>query len=158
MKNYQKQDKKWKVGRVEEKDSERVWEIRNHPLVREKSGNPEIIPLENHKKWFCQKYFGDKKNFCYVLGDDKGAVGYCRFDHDEQRNLFVVSIAVDPNHHSKGLGSRLLLQSLEKLKEKSKTGVFAEVKKGNPASARLFEKTGFEKTDEDEENFYFIKK
>ncbi|MCX6762607.1 MAG: GNAT family N-acetyltransferase [Candidatus Moranbacteria bacterium] len=148
----------YKIRRVEKKDVERIWEIRNHPLVRKCSGSSEIIDLERHKNWFHDKYFENKNNFCYVLSNGINLAGYCRFDYSEEGKAQIVSIAIDPENQSRGLGTQLLSQSLKKLKDKQNISVLAEVKKNNIASTKLFEKNGFEKCREDEENYYYLKR
>lgn len=165
MKNIKNNIKNGKVGNIEirrasKEDVNRIWEIRNHPIVRENSGNTEVIPLENHLKWFNKKYFEGGGNFCYVLKEKNKSVGYCRFDFDENKNIYVVSIALDPGNHGKGLGSQLLVRSIGKLEDELKASavLFAEVQKNNIPSVKLFEKNGFLKNAEDENNFYFIKK
>ena len=142
---------------AEKKDAERIWEIRNSPLVREKSGNSEIIELEDHKKWFYGKYFENGNNFCFVLKKEIKTIGYCRFDYDEKHSIYVLSIAINSNNQSRGLGSRLLERSLALLQKMQKGLVLAEVKKDNDVSGKLFERNGFKKQKEDEKNYYYIK-
>jgi ribosomal protein S18 acetylase RimI-like enzyme len=147
----------YKIEAVKEEYSQRVWEIRNHSSVRKNSGNSEIISFENHQRWFHKKYFEKENNFCYVLKDKKNIAGYCRFDYDKGEEAYVISIAIDPENQSKGLGSRLLSQSLKKMKNKKKIPLLAEIKKENSASIKLFEKNGFEKYKENKGGFYYRK-
>lgn len=147
----------YKIRKVEEKDVEKIWEIRNHPLIRKNSGNSELITLQNHKEWFHNKYFKNKNNFCYVLCNEINLAGYCRLDYSEEEKAYIVSIAIDPENQSRGLGTRLLSQSLEKMKNKQNILVLAEVKKDNIASIKLFERNAFKKYREDEENYHYQK-
>lgn len=146
----------FKILRAKEVDAQRIWEIRNDPLARQNSGNQEIIPIESHLKWFHKKYFENQGNYCYVLKNEKLIAGYCRFDHDGDRNSYLVSIALDPRYSGKGLGTRLLAMSLEKFRDNRHVTVLAEVKKNNVPSRKIFEKNGFEKYKEDEENYFFL--
>lgn len=136
---------------VSREDSKRIWEIRNHPLARENSGNSEEIPFEKHDQWFENKYFKNGKSVCFILETEENIVGYCRFDADEEKR-YTISIAVDYDYQGKGLGRLLLSESLKKLTKNKE--ILATVKKRNPASIKLFQKNNFESYKEDEENFY----
>lgn len=146
------------IREVEKKDSKRIWEIRNNPLVRNISGNTEFIAFKDHEKWFNDKYFKNENNYCYILGNKTSLVGYCRLDYNEEKKAYIVSIAINPENHGKGFGIQLLFESLEKLKNIQDCLVLAEVKKDNFASIKLFEKTGFEKYKEEGNNYYYQKK
>lgn len=147
----------YKLRKTEKKDAEKVWEIRNHDLIRKNSSNSGLISLEDHKKWFLNKYFNKQKNFCYILEDESKMIGYCRLDYDLEEKAYVVSIAVNPEKHGKGLGNFLLSGSLEKLCDDSENIFLAQVKRNNIPSAKLFERNGFKKYKEDEENYYYRK-
>jgi UDP-2,4-diacetamido-2,4,6-trideoxy-beta-L-altropyranose hydrolase len=130
---------KFIVRRASVEDAQRIWEIRNHPLSRKESLNTEEISLADHISWFSAKYLANSKDNCSVLEIDKKTVGYCRLDVQDSK--YIVSIAIDPDHHGKGLGTFLLGESLHQL-NLDKT-VLATVRKDNPASLRIFEKNGF---------------
>jgi ribosomal protein S18 acetylase RimI-like enzyme len=147
--------KEYKLGRAEEKDIETIWAIRNHPLVRKNSGSSSFITLQNHKKWFRDKYFENKNNFCYVLCDGSRPVGYCRFDYNEKERVYIISIARDPENKNRGLGTILLSKSMEKIRYKKNDLVLAEIRKDNIASIKLFEKNGFKKYGESEEVYKY---
>jgi ribosomal protein S18 acetylase RimI-like enzyme len=137
---------------AELKDSKRIWEIRNHPLMRKLSGNQEEISPEKHISWFENKYFGGADNLCFVLESQGKVAGYCRFDSDQAGN-YVISIALAYGYQGNGLGHSLLSGSLNKLKTGKE--VIAIVKKENESSLKLFKKNNFKLDKEDEENFYF---
>lgn len=136
-------------------DTQRIWEIRNHPVSRKYSSNPEIIPLENHIKWFKRKYFDHPaENFCFVLENSSGLIiGYCRFDYNCDYNNFLISVAVDSDYHGQDLGHMLLKSSLKKFKKRGK--MIAEVQKDNKPSIKLFQKNNFKIFKEDKKNFVF---
>ncbi len=133
-------------------DSESIWRIRNHPLMRRQSGSQEEIPLEKHNLWFENQYFKGRDNYCFVLQKDGLVVGYCRFDSDHN-NQHVVSIALDPDYQGKGLGYLLLNGSLKKLR--IKTDVLATVRRGNKPSLKLFSRSNFEIYNKDKKNIFF---
>jgi len=138
---------------IKKEDSRRVWEIRNHPLVRQNSNNPEVIPLEKHQEWFEKRYFSHNDNHCLVLENEKKeAIGYCRFDFSEKDNVYIISIALDPNYHGRGLGNQLLNGALQEFN--SDKDILAEIKKDNISSIKLFEKNNFKTYKKDKANYY----
>lgn len=143
------------IRSVKSEDSERIWQIRNHPLIRQQSGSQEEIPFEKHNLWFKKKYFSGDNNLCFVLEKENKVVGYCRFDSDD-KGCCIISIALDYDHQGKGLGHLLLSESLQKFERNIE--ILATVKKGNIASLKLFQKNNFKLDKEDEENFYLKQK
>ena len=136
---------------VKSEDSERIWQIRNHPLMRQQSGSQEEISFEKHNLWFKKKYFSGDDNLCFVLEKKNKVVGYCRFDSDD-KGRYVISIAFDYDYQGKGLGRLLLSESLQKLERNVE--ILATIKKKNESSLKFFQKNNFEWDKEDEENFY----
>jgi ribosomal protein S18 acetylase RimI-like enzyme len=64
----------------------------------------------------------------------------------EEKAGYVYYIAVDSSHQGRGIGSRLLLDSIEYLSSKGATEVYASVGEDNVPSNRLFRGHGFRKT------------
>lgn len=142
-----------KIGKVQKKDSKRIWEIRNHPLVRKNSNNPKVISFENHKKWFEEKYFSGLNNHCFVLKDKEKVIGYCRFDFNQKDSAYITSIALDPEFQGRGWGHLLLSESLKKIKQNK--DILAKVKKNNLSSIKLFQRNNFKLYKENKKNYYF---
>lgn len=132
-------------------DAQRIWEIRNEPAALAVAASPEIIPIAQHIAWFNSKYFTDKGHVCFVAEADQNVVGYCRFDLNGDH--YLNSIAIASSMHGKGIGTLLLRQSIEQL-HTSKT-ILAEVRKHNIVSIKMFERCGFKKMSEDDQNLYF---
>lgn len=148
-------EKKIIIRRGEINDSKRIWEIRNHPAIRRLSNSTGNILFKEHDAWFKNKYFRDGNNYLFVLESGRGKViGYCRYDLREAEENYIISIAIDCDYHGKGLGYLLLKSSLGELPVEN-TFIAAEIKKNNIASIKIFEKSGFKKTKEDENNFYY---
>ncbi len=116
-------------------DSEALWRIRNHDVVRNMSHDATPIPWERHTAWFAGYLPRDDKR-AFVLEQDGRVVGYCRIDQG------LVSIAIDPEHHHQGLGRQLLIQAVQQSHDQWPT-IVAECRKNNPVSLRLFENAGF---------------
>lgn len=124
-------------------DGKRVWELRNDPIARHWSRTPAEIPFD--QKWFLDKYFGGGKNQCCVLEYRGQVVAYCRIDYQEKEGAFEVSIAVDSTLQGRGLGTKILMESVKLFAHRP---LLAHIKKGNAISLRLFEKQGFAITGE----------
>lgn len=156
MKDNELQIKNFAIRKVEGQDSYCIWKIRNHPYIRAVSDNTEIILFENHSFWFKEKYFSGQDNHCFVLAiSDNKVIGYCRFDFDDKEKHYVISIAIDPDFQGKGLGHKLLSESLRKVG--ANKIIFAKIKRDNARSIKLFEKNGFSVKNEDENNYYLIR-
>ncbi len=139
------------VRNIQKSDARRVWEIRNHPEVRKFSGSQDVISFENHSTWFSKKYFTEQDNHCYVLCDEHAQViGYCRFDADADG--YLVSIAIDPAFHGKGLGTYILQTALHQLQ--TQKPIYADVNKNNAPSFSLFKKFHFIIEKEDAHTYY----
>ena len=141
-----------KIRLADRDDSRRVWEIRNDPGVRVVSANSQEFSFDSHDVWFESKYFSEGSNYCYVLEVSKTVCGYCRLDFDQEKKWYVVSIALDPKFHGQGLGQYLLAETIKEFDHRGL--IFAEIKKTNTPSLKLFEKNNFKIFDEDENNFY----
>ena len=108
------------------------------------------ITLEETRHFlFCDPYLKEKEVFCAVLdGESVGCVGV---GMDEKYNLEkkvqageVFTIGVLKAHRRKGIGARLMLHGLERLRAKGMTKAILGVEDDNPTQAmRLYEKLGF---------------
>lgn len=136
-----------------ENDAKAVWEIRNSPESRKRSNNAGEVSLESHMKWFRNKYLFGRDNSCFVMRDNSAGrvVGYCRFDLSE--GAYLVSIALDPSYHGKGLGYFLLSGAISKFGHPGKV-ILAEIQKDNAPSMSIFLKNNFRTYKEDNNNFY----
>lgn len=132
---------------VAAKDSADVWRIRNTESVRQVSHQQDEIPWEKHQAWF-QQYLENPDNHCSVIEVDGRIGGYCRIDGG------LVSIAIDPAFHGRGLGKKLLEEAVRAAAALGQP-VRAEVKKDNRASLKLFTSVGFKTSGENEEQVTF---
>ncbi len=124
-------------------DSEKLFEWRNHPIIRAASRNSDIINWEDHQKWFASVLASTDK--LLLIGQREGLpVGVVRFDiQGDEAN---VSIYLVPDITQSGQG-RELLQSAEywfaanrpKIKK-----ISAYVLGGNERSQRLFLGAGYQ--------------
>lgn len=68
---------------IEEFDLRKVWEWRNHPQIRQCMFNQEVIPWENHIKWY--QSLSERKDFCCLIyenneGIPQGVVSFSKID------------------------------------------------------------------------------
>jgi RimJ/RimL family protein N-acetyltransferase len=108
--------------------------------------------------WFKKKYFSGERNYCYVIEMEvrtvgSGVVGFCRYDYVDDH--YVVSIAINPSFHGRGLGGRLLRDSMGMLPDDG-VRLSAEILKGNIGSIRLFERAGFRLDREESDRVFYV--
>lgn len=143
----------YKIRRAIRSDSEKIWEIRNAPASRSVSHNQEAIPFASHDVWFIQKYFESDEHRCYVLTYNNEVCGYCRIDKGLDKSVFVVSIALHPSYHGKGLGQFFLKEVIAQFDLSG--DMEADISKVNTPSLKLFEECGFTKVREDGSYIYY---
>lgn len=135
-----------------------VLNIVNAPENQVYSNKQETIELLDHMDWFKKKYFSGERNYCYVIEMEVRTVGsgvvvgFCRYDYADDR--YVVSIAIDPSFHGRGLGGRLLRESMGMLPDDG-VRLSAEILKGNIGSIRLFERAGFRLDREESDRVFY---
>ena len=134
------------LRQVTEADVELLFRWANDRVVRQNAFTVDPIPYENHVIWFAKMLANPSvKNYVLYETVENIAVGQIRFSVDEGKAL--IGYSLDENWRGKGLGSKLILMGEEKLlQDLADVQVFkAQVKYENTASARVFEKCGYEK-------------
>lgn len=123
------------IRTASESDSPKLFEWRNHPVIRAVSKNTAPITWSDHQAWFAGVQAN--KNRELLIGEIADEpVGVVRFD--KEGGIAEVSIYLVPG--CKGQGRNLLLRAEEWLKthDADIKSVRAEVFGGNTASQRLF--------------------
>ncbi len=130
---------------AEAKDAHAIFQWRNHPWVKNHSGNKQEIDWDEHRQWFEQRLL--KNSGPILIGEinDK-AVGVVRFDisNDEAS----VSIYLVPDAGFKGWGGCLLNQAESWLRQHHPevAKLHAQVMPNNEASKKLFAKLSYTST------------
>ena len=130
-----------------EEDCDWWLELRNEASVRENSFDTGIIDKDTHSKWFSAKLADpDEKLYVFMKGDSR--VGQLRLSKSGDDAL--VSYAVCSEARGMGVGTAMIARACE-LAARELAGsdglmLKAEVKADNKASARIFEKCGFERS------------
>jgi len=129
------------IRAAEPKDCRFLFNLRNHPDVRQASFDTAEIKYAGHEKWF-ENSLSDPQRLIYIGIADGKRVGMVRFDTGN--DVGVVSIAVMPGQQKKGIGTKMLSQSCSMyLKNNTCYAVSAKIKKSNIPSIKAFSRAGF---------------
>jgi RimJ/RimL family protein N-acetyltransferase len=122
-------------------------------IVRKYALSQNKIDYESHKAWFASK-ISDQAVVYYVAEIENELIGSIRFD--EVGNEIVISYLIDPKHHGKGLGKKILEEGIIQFeKEAYAKPIVGIVKIENAASLKIFRDLHFteEKIDENTVKF-----
>lgn len=134
------------LRRVRPDDVDLLYEWANDPEVRQNAFNTARIPYESHVRWFAG-LLADASAYQYILCDGGVPVGQIRLNIEDGNAL--IDYSVSAGNRGKGYGSQLLGLIRRQVSEDRIQGVIklmGRVKPENAASARAFEKNGFEKS------------
>ena len=124
-------------------DSEKLFEWRNHPIVRAVSRSTELISWEGHQKWFSSVLASSDR--LLLIGQNEGMpVGVVRFDI--QGDEAEVSIYLIPEI-KKSVRGQDLLRSAERwlvVNRPKISKIRAHVLENNERSQRLFSGAGYQ--------------
>jgi len=119
---------------------------RNNPSAREFSLHSELIPLDEHLKWLSDRLERVHLEPFFIFSADHKMIGMSRLDvASGSVNKFEISILVDPIHHGKGIGTRILNMTWEAFFGLHPDyTIVASVHRHNIVSQKLFTGAGFE--------------
>lgn len=122
-------------------DARKLFEWCNDHDAREASRDPSPVSWEDHIEWIERNVEpGSEDQIVLIAEDDKGLVGVIRFSHRDTEDNSEVGINIAPERRGDGIGGRFLSAACAR-----RRGVLvAEIRIGNIASRRIFEKCGFE--------------
>ena len=141
----------WKAGMEEAQelnlrkacwsDCRFLFRLRNEDEVRKNSFQTSEIPYSSHENWFAQK-LQDVNTVIYILERNGQAIGQVRADRQER--TAEISYALCREARGRGL-SRWMLSELEnRLREDGFCSeLYAEVKRENTASQKIFQSLGY---------------
>ncbi len=125
-------------------DSQQLLEWRNHKRIRQYSKHSQEITLDVHNAWLTKKL--DPSNHgskIWIFSEGGKDIGMTRLDILDG-TFAEISILVEPTLHHKGLGSRILQQTIKYAFEGlNYSGLRADIHIENRSSAALFLKFGF---------------
>jgi UDP-2,4-diacetamido-2,4,6-trideoxy-beta-L-altropyranose hydrolase len=131
-----------RLRRADATDVERLWEWRNDPGSRAASRNDQFIPFADHIAWY-QHALKDVSRII-LIGEMAGRpIGTVRFDPCGPQT-FEVSITLDPDMKSQGLGRKLLAAAIDWQKANQPSDMLrATAREMNTASINAFAACGF---------------
>jgi RimJ/RimL family protein N-acetyltransferase len=139
------------LRKVEEKDIKLLFDWANDPHTRANSLNSEEIVWDEHKSWFLGKLSNPEDNKLYLVEDAGVEVGLIRF---EKRDLWKVGIVISSGFRGKGFGAKCLELGVLEFRKESRGPIYAEIKRENVGSIKIFEKNNFKLKEEREVLLY----
>ena len=127
-------------------DAAVLLEWRNSPSTRKFSQNSELIKIEDHLEWFLGRLKKIRIEPFFMFELEHKLVGMSRLDFEFQsEDKFVISILVDPDQHSKGMGTKILDMTCETVFNLHPNHtIIAKIHQSNFISQKLFANAGFE--------------
>lgn len=132
---------------VRRADRDILFQWANDPETRRQAFHTEPIPYEDHIAWF-EHVMTDETVHQYLLCRGDVLLGQIRLNTEDGRAL--ISYSVSPENRGKGYGAemlRLLERRMASAPLSGITRLVAQVKYGNIASAKTFEKCGYRKNE-----------
>ena len=144
------------------KDMDLLFRWANDPVTRQNSFHTEQIPYETHRAWFV-KMLADRDIMKYILcstssdEEEMQDIGQIRLSIGEGEAR--IDYSIDPQKRGQGFGTRMILMAEERLRELKTDVIYCkgQVKFENIASAKAFEKCGYD-MEEKEQYLEFTKK
>lgn len=141
---------------VEKNDMDLLFEWVNDPEVRNNAFNSEMIPYENHVKWFEIMYQRKDVYMFIMCNEDNTPIGQIRLNVEDDNAL--IDYSIDGDVRGMGFGANMLWLVIEKIQKEIPEikRLVGQVKHENAASARAFEKCGFFMEEKEEYKEYFF--
>lgn len=143
------------------KDIDLLFRWANDPVTRQNAFHTEQIPYETHRAWFV-KMLADRDVLKYILCSSSNTgheqdIGQIRLALEAGEAL--IDYSIDREKRGQGFGARMILMAEEKLRESRTDIIFCkgQVKHQNIASAKVFEKCGYD-MEEKEQYLEFTKR
>lgn len=134
---------KFSLRRVEPRDSDFLFNLRNDELVRRLSRQTELISFDTHKKWF-EKKMSKQDSIIFIAENGTEPIAQTRFDFIGE-NSAEVNIAVSRDFRGKGYGTEILKEATNLFLSSHPNVVVIQafIRPENTASIKSFTKAGF---------------
>ncbi len=127
-------------------DCERLWLWRNDVAMRAMAKSPTVIPWPDHVDWFNGR-IANPNGLFLVAECGREPVGTVRFDRQDGRKSFLVSVNLASEWRGGGLGARILIDACAAFdRAYGCHPLEAEIRCNNPSSQRIFLAAGFRST------------
>lgn len=123
----------FKPAKVE--DCKLLFDWRNDEITRKNSISSDIIPFENHVKWFNES-LKNKNRKIYIVFNNNTTVGTTRVDIENKKN--IISWTIAPSARGKGYGKLMVKSFVDMLNGE----IIAIIKENNTASIKIAEFAG----------------
>jgi UDP-2,4-diacetamido-2,4,6-trideoxy-beta-L-altropyranose hydrolase len=136
----------FKLRRATEGDCRLLWEWANEPGVRASAFSQQAIGWEEHVAWFTSR-MADPTCTIFIAEDEHGSpLGQVRFNV-KPNGTAEIDVSVASEFRGMGYGSRLIQCAIDQYFASGHrvSGLRALIRGENGASARAFEKAGFER-------------
>lgn len=135
-----------RLRKAEEKDVDTLFVWANDAQVRKYAFHTEKISYDEHVAWYARR-LADKDCCIFLLESDGKSVGQIRFEIEAGEA--TIDYSVDVLERGKGYGTDLIKMGMQQLKQMRPDvkAYLAQVKYENLASAKVFEKCGFRKSE-----------
>ena len=132
------------LKKARKKDCRFIFQLRNHPKVREHFFDDREIDYSEHKKWFENNLQRDDRIILLAYNKSK-AIGVIRFDLVKaDLQVAEIDIYVAPELQGQGLGKNILLEGENWVRKNTQfKELIARVKDENQASVKMFTRCGF---------------
>ncbi len=116
----------------------------NDQETRQNSFSPDLIPAEDHRRWFRSRLRDLDSCRLYVVETEEGIpVGQVRFEREDP--AWVISYSLAPQFRKRGLGRPLLEAALSKMRSEYPGAlILGRVKPDNLPSRKIFEALDFD--------------
>lgn len=133
------------LRRVTKEDATLLYEWANDDECRQNSFHSNYIEWEEHVEWL-NKQLSDPSVLMFVLVDEGSDVGQIRLDR--KGDCYVISYSIAKLYRRMGYGKQILMLAEKYLYERYDNAIlYAQVKKDNIMSQRLFENLGYNKNE-----------
>ncbi len=129
-----------KLRAVRSEDKQLTFEWANDKLTRENSFHSGSISFNDHVQWFDKKLI-DPDTICYIIEVADIPAGIVRFEVSEAETVIGINIARD--FRGKGYAVSFLKKACAEFFKHHRKEISAYIKKGNLASLKAFERSGF---------------
>jgi RimJ/RimL family protein N-acetyltransferase len=136
------------IRKVEEKDLMKIFHWSNDEITRTNSLSSARIELEEHAVWFSSK-LNNKDAIFFMTTMANEEVSFVRFEK-KQDSRWYVGIVVSPDHRGRGFGNISLKLGIDEFNKYQVDSIYAQIKKSNLSSIRIFENNDFEVFEESE--------
>jgi len=153
-----KEKKVIKIRNFQDGDEQRMKEIAPRAFSRfARYGIDKKLPKEKTDEYYreevleyAKKVSKDSSRLFILVAYEKTVLGYIVLSIDDKLTRIyslkwgrIISLAVDPDYHSRGIGSLLIREGLNLLKKKGVKYVEVNTDQNNVAAIRAYEKNGF---------------